>query len=260
MRINNEQFIKKIKELYIENPCYISSIAFWKTEKMLKEADTYEVIDQDKIYLYVLNHNKLIFYWSNQVDDFIFTKDEIDELDILIIHDDFYQIIKNDLNQFEIDRINPLMYKGKCKSITLHENYLVENFDFHNESDFIEAAKLINEVYVGHNHTEDEIKSWMKDTAFDPSLWFWIIEKKTNEKAALGISTYQASIKESYLDWIQVSPRHQKKGLGKVLVYETINRSINKSNIIRVTGIVDEFYKQCGFINGEKWWYVKNNQ
>ncbi|QVK17484.1 GNAT family N-acetyltransferase [Mycoplasmatota bacterium] len=259
MKIKSDLFIEKIKKLYIQNPCYLSSIALWKTEKMLKEANTYEVIDQDKIYLYALSNNNLIFYWSNQLDDFILTKNEISNLDILILHDNFYQLIKDDLVQYKIDQMNPLIYKGNQESITLHEDYLIKDFDFNNRADFVDAAKLINEVYAGHHHTEDEIKSWMNDIAFDPSLWFWIKEENSNEKAALAISTYQASVKKSYLDWIQVSPSHQKKGLGKVLVYETIRRSIDKSNIIRVTGITDEFYKTCGFISQDKWWYIKKS-
>jgi len=257
MKINQEQFIQKIKNLYIKNPCYLSSIAYWKLENILKNADTYEVIQQNNVYLYAIDRNKLVFYWSEEISEFILTKKEITAFDFIILHQDFYQLIKDDLIGFKISEINPLYYKSKLEIPTLHQDYYFDEFNLESDLEFIDAANLINHAYEGHHHTDIEIKSWMDSPAFDHSLWIWIKQKSNNEKVALAISTYQATIKETYLDWIQVLPTHLKLGLGKALVLETINRTFDKSNIIRVTGIADDFYKKCGFINQEKWYLIQ---
>ncbi len=260
MRINNDLFIDKVKELYMDNPCYLSSIAFWKTERILKKAETFEVKSKDNIYLYAIDHEKLVFYWSNQKMNFLFKQEETNAFDCLILHEDYYRLIKNDLINYQIDEMTPLIYRGQLTDYSLHHDFRIDHFNFMIDKDYNDACFLINSAYKGHHHKQEEIKSWTKDMAFDPCLWFWITEKKTNDRAALAISTYQAKTKETYLDWIQVSPKYHKKGLGKVLVYETIKRAFSKSNIIRVTGIADDFYKKCGFINIEKWYFIKKQK
>ena len=88
---------------------------------------------------------------------------------------------------------------------------------------------------------------------FDGTLWIWVRTRESNESVGLAISTYQETIKETYLDWIQVLPSYQRMGIGKMLVGETINRAIDKSDIIRVTGMADGFYERCGFAGTECW-------
>ena len=46
---------------------------------------------------------------------------------------------------------------------------------------------------------------------------------------------------------------YQRKGIEKMLVGETVNQAIEKSDIIRVTGMVDGFYEKCGFRGAESW-------
>jgi predicted N-acetyltransferase YhbS len=84
-------------------------------------------------------------------------------------------------------------------------------------------------------------------------LWLWVTSRASGEAVGLGISTYQASIRECYLDWIQVLPEYQGQGLGRLLVSETIKRASGKSDIIRVTGGADDFYRRCGFSGTESW-------
>jgi GNAT superfamily N-acetyltransferase len=98
-----------------------------------------------------------------------------------------------------------------------------------------------------------ELARWCKQPVFDESLWLWVKSRASKEVVALGIRTYQASIPDCYLDWIQVFPAYQGQGLGRLLVSETIKRAIGKSDIIRVTGMVDDFYRQCGFAGTESW-------
>ena len=87
-------------------------------------------------------------------------------------------------------------------------------------------------------------------------MWLWVRGRASNEPLALGISTYQASIRECYLDWIQVLPEYQGCGLGRLLVSETVKRAIGKSDIIRVTGMADDFYRKCGFSGTESWYLM----
>jgi GNAT superfamily N-acetyltransferase len=59
-------------------------------------------------------------------------------------------------------------------------------------------------------------------------------------------------VKETDLDWIFIRPSHHGRGAGRFLIQQIVNRSADRSNVIRVGGTV-EFYKRCGFYNKRLW-------
>ena len=132
----------------------------------------------------------------------------------------------------------------------------IADFDHDKRKDFVAAAELLNRCYQNLNHDAEEIAAWCKQSVFDDTLWIWVRTRRSNERVGLGISTYQETIKETYLDWIQVLPMYQRKGIGQMLVGETIRRTIDKSDIIRVTGIVDGFCDKCGFGRTGSWYLI----
>ncbi len=256
MKITAEQAIAEIMPLYLQNPCRISAIAFWKVKQQISKAEFYKLENGSDICLYAINDNKLLFYWANDFSKFYIPENEFSTLSFWVMHDDYYQTLKKPLDEFNTTECYPLLYdfSHSLKQISSTE-YYIANFNFNDKQEFSDAAELINSAYKGHNHKSAEVISWSKLPAFDPTMWIWVKAKGSNEPVALGISTYQESIRETYLDWIQVSPKHHGKGIGKLLVYETLAWALPKSDIIRVTGIADEFYKSCGFRETDKWIY-----
>ncbi len=257
MRIDGKSFVKEIQKLYIENPCQVSCIAFWKIERICLESETYRITDNGHTYLYAIRDQRLELYWSDDKDRFILTKDQIQTLELLVLHEDFYQLIAENLKGFKVRESYPLIYNPNIDQVfNLSKEFFIADFDFDKGKDFAAAAELLNRCYQNHNHDAEEIASWCKQSVFDDSLWIWVRTRESNEDVGLGISTYQGTIKETYLDWIQVLPSYQRKGIGKMLVGETIKRAIDKSNIIRITGMVDGFYEKCGFRRTDSWYLI----
>lgn len=254
MKLDSQDFVERVKELYIQNPCQVSGIAFWKLAQLCHESETYSVIHRGHTYLYAIRNHRLEFYWSDDRQHFLLTPNEINAFHFLVLHSDFFRLITDEIAGYQVQESHPLFYNpGFSQGVIGSDEFFIADFDFTCKQDYIVAAEMLNRCYETHHHSAMEVASWCKLPVFDETLWIWVRSCTNKEAVGLGISTYQASIRECYLDWIQVLPEFQGQGLGEWLVSETIRRTIRKSDIIRVTGIVDDFYKKCGFIGTEKW-------
>jgi GNAT superfamily N-acetyltransferase len=255
--LKSAAFLDEVRSRYIVDPCRIAPIALWKVEQRCRAAETYRVAAGAHTTLYALRDRRLEFYWS---DDrrFALSPAEIADLDFLVVHEDDYALIAEHLSGMAAMPSHPLIYGGAMSpSVPARSDLRVADFDFDRPDAFAAAACMLNRCYPGHRHTAAEVAGWCDQPAFDPLLWFWIQDRAPAELLALAISTYQPAIRETYLDWIQVLPAAQGRGIGRLLIAETLRRAMPKSGIIRVTGIADDFYRKCGFVGCERWWIVR---
>lgn len=254
VRVDREKFMILIRELYLQNPCQVSDLAFWKLARMLQQSDTYSERKNGNTYLYALQDQHLVFYWSEDRQRFLMTPREIAGLEFLVLHSDYYRLIADQMAGYLVRESHPLLYDFSFNhELEYSEEFLVTDYDFAQEQDHMDAAAMLNHCYDADHHTPDELVGWTELPVFDQSLWLWIRNRMSGEAAGLAISTYQAGIRETYLDWIQVLPEYQGRGLGRRLVSETIRRAKDRSDIIRVTGTADRFYQKCGFSGTESW-------
>ena len=254
MQIENKDFLAKLKELYVRNPGQVSDIALWKLAQQCRESETYSVLNRGNTHLYAIRHNRLVFYWSDDRRHFLLTPDETRALEFLVLHVDFYRLIADRLARYQIWESHPLLYDFAFSGEAEHsDEFFVADFDFSREQDYVVAAEILNLCYATQHHCAAEVAGWSNLPVFDQSLWLWVKNRANRKGVGLGISTYQASIRECYLDWIQVLPEYRGQGLGQLLVSETIKRAAGKSDIIRVTGTVPDFYRKCGFAGTDSW-------
>jgi len=97
MRIDGGAFVKEVEKQYLINPCQVSCIAFWKITRICLESETHRIADNNHIYLYAIRDQRLEFYWSDDKDHFILTPDQVQALELLVLHDDFYKLIADKL-------------------------------------------------------------------------------------------------------------------------------------------------------------------
>jgi GNAT superfamily N-acetyltransferase len=250
--------LREVRCRYLRNPCRVSCIALWKLEQRCRAGRAYLIESEGQSTLYAIADRRLEFYWSGDKDHFALAPSEVAVLDLLVLHENDYNLIANQLVGCEVTRSNPMIYASRdLPSAPRIRDVNVADFDFDREDDFAAAADLLNRCYPGHRHTGVEIARWTQSPAFAPGLWFWIRERGSDAALALAISTYQPSIRETYLDWIQVLPEAQGRGLGRLLVNETLRRALSTSDIVRVTGVADAFYRACGFESRERWCVVR---
>ncbi len=261
MVINNQEFIEQVKQLYLRAPGQVANIAFHKLESFLLESETQQLGEGDKRCLFAVRNNQLIFYYSEQKQHFLLPTELLRYLDFLVLHEDYYRLVSDSLLGFVADENCTLFYDQKFQPPLLtDQRYLVNDFDFQRDADFITAAEIITGTKTGYTVTPERVRRWTSDKAFDPSLWLLARDRQSGKAVGVGISCYYAPVREADLDWFFVDPRLQGLGIGRMLIAETVSRCLPKSDIIRLAGIADGFYQKCGFQRGDKWFVVRKQK
>lgn len=122
-----------------------------------------------------------------------------------------------------------------------------------------EYAKHIAICYDDVGISTEELMNYQTHAVYNQNLWIAVTECGRNTIIASGIAEIDIEIKEGILEWIQVSPEHRGKGLGKFVVNELLWRMKDKADFVTVSGKVDNptnpkgLYAACGFSNEEIW-------
>jgi GNAT superfamily N-acetyltransferase len=153
-----------------------------------------------------------------------------------------------------------LLHRGSPPETACPQGYHYADADLIVEADAI--AALIRACYPGSEMTAEEVQSWAGHPVYDPALWVWVREAATNQPVGLGIAEFDPDIPEASLEWIQVHPNAQGKGLGKAIVAELLRRVAGQTAITTVSGQVDNLtqperlYRRSGFTGSDIWWLL----
>jgi GNAT superfamily N-acetyltransferase len=126
-----------------------------------------------------------------------------------------------------------------------------------------EYAKHIATCYDDVGISTEELMNYQTHAVYNRNLWIAVTECRQNKVVASGIAALDADIKEGILEWIQVSPEHRGKGLGKFVVNELLWRMKDKAEFVTVSGKLDNptnprgLYVACGFSNEAIWHVMK---
>ena len=152
------------------------------------------------------------------------------------------------------------MHEGTPPETTCPPQFHYANADPIAEADTI--AALIRACYPGSRMTAEEVQSWVSHPVYDPALWVWVREVATGQPVGLGIAEVDPNVPEASLEWIQVHPDAQGKGLGKAIVAELLRRVAGRVAFTTVSGQVDNLtrperlYRRCGFTGSDIWWLL----
>ena len=125
--------------------------------------------------------------------------------------------------------------------------------------DFPAFAKHINECYAEVGVSSEELCAYAQRPVYHPELWVAIRDTQNDRIVATGIAELDTRIGEGILEWIQVSPDYRRKGLGKALVCELLQRMKCIADFVTVSGRVNNpdhpfaLYLSCGFKNPVIW-------
>lgn len=124
-------------------------------------------------------------------------------------------------------------------------------------------AEHINSCYCGVGITEAELQRYTTRPVYDATLWLAVKEDQTGNIVATGIAELDREIGEGVLEWIQVSEKHRRYGLGNYIVSELLWRMKEKAKFATVSGQCynatnpEVLYRKCGFTGSDVWHILK---
>ena len=249
MKISTVKFLEKYNQLLCARKQGIELFAYWKMKWLIENGDTFYLPKHDCYYL--IRDNHLLMYYSPDNRMHLSTQ-ELNGLDCISLPTAMYDNIKESLEGFNPSHGWGLRYDFNYQPrVHISTQYEAINFDFSDSAYYTKAAEII----CGGNgdwFNEKNVKKMTSYSAFDPTLWFYVRDKVTQDLAAISISAYDAEVRQTDLDWIYVASNYQGKGCGRFLIEETVRRCKDKSQSICVGGAV-EFYRKCGFVDYESW-------
>ncbi len=251
----------ELLEVYRKHPCRTLPNAYWKTERSLVELEVCLHKDSfgDASGLALWGEEKMMALWCRKHADCPFTRRELAAYSFILVHDDALSLF----NGFTYDRCEPyfrIIHKGEPPVYNCPTHYHYADVD--PETDLEAITGVIRECYPGSTMTAAEVRGWLDHPVYDPALWVWAVETSTGKRTGLGIAEMDAAVGEASVEWVQVLPDEQGKGLGKALVAEILRRVAGKVAFTTVSGREDNethperLYRRCGFTGSDVWWLL----
>lgn len=256
-------FREALISTYCENPCQVLPNALWKTLAQIDNLQTSISIENSVVgHLQAWDKDKLLIYWTlnrEQLADFSHQKAD---LSLALIHQDHLASFPS--AQFAIQKpyfrlihkqIDPEVKTFLPTGFSIMEVNICQ--DAQKVSDLI--GQCYEEIYPG----VDEIRRWAEHPVFEPTLWIWLMDDTKGLPIGLGIAEVDNDILEGSLEWIQLLPQYQGKGLGKSIVHELLSRLGKTVKFTTVAGEVDNvtnpeaLYRSCGFKGNDIWWMFR---
>lgn len=170
---------------------------------------------------------------------------------MLIIHEEEFD--KSLLSSYDDERYFRLIHyfddAKKPEKPTLPEGFYLGNASDH--ALVIHINSCYDDVVVDFS----QVRQWKKRRVFCEDLWLMVF--RGHRLVASCISEIDRDIGEGAIEWLQVSPKYRKLGLGEFLIKETFSRMYAEVEFGTVSGKADtltnsqKLYRRCGFVGND---------
>lgn len=255
--------VPQLLEFYRKDPCQTLPNAFWKTARA---SDSLRVSvrqrsDGDLSALALWQESQLLSFWCADPETHPLSPQQVAETSFALVHGNCLSIF----NHRKFNRQVPyfrLIHKAVPEVNHCPPGFIYQNVNPETEVEMV--ANFICGCYQNMKINSETVQKWLDHPVYDPELWVWILDKDTGEPAGLGIAEMDVRVPEASLEWIQVLPAYQKRGLGKAVVEELLHRAFGKVAFVTVAGEKnnvnqpEQLYRRCGFTGSDIWWLLAN--
>ncbi len=128
------------------------------------------------------------------------------------------------------------------------------------DADLENAAALMNAAYpsLPRLASVEGLRQMTRAAYYYPEGWFFLRDRRSGRDIGLAVNGYCRDVGEGFVEWVQVLPAFRQRGLGVLLVQESVHR-LRASRCITVAGSLDapfavgDLYEKCGFAQTRQW-------
>lgn len=258
-------FREALVEVYRANPCQVLPHPLWQT---LAQLDDFELAvgrsGEAVNRLEAWDENSIYIYWrSTGRQPSLLVRRRLETVQLALMHQDFLDSpMVAGFSQTRQPYYRLLHDHSQLPSSALPEGFCFENIRLD-----VEQARLL--AMIAHSESEyrpgnDRIEHWQQQPIFDPELWFWVKDSAIGMPVGVVIGVVDPTVGEAVLEWVQVIPAYQQRGLGRALVNELLRRTAQRALFTTVTGAFPyyertnpgAFFRKSSFGGEDVWWLL----
>jgi len=254
------EFAQALETVYVRNPCGVLPNALWKTLREIESCRrrlSGSMAEPDALMLW--DERRLLVAWTADGAITPTIEDRLRRSDLALLHEKMVPPAglsrfshQEDFFRLSID----LGQAAPCKRPPT-----LDAVPANLPEDAAKIASFVSSCYEGIRLSEEHVVAWSEHPPFSPDLWIWIRETRSGRTVALGIAEHDPSIEDVSLEWIQVCRSARRRGIGRALVGELLERGRALGRIATVSGQVgsaaERLYRSCGFSGDDVWWCVR---
>lgn len=247
--------------IYRQDPCRTLPNAFWKSANRLDvgSLDIRNDPGGDLRSLTIYSGGGCLAFWCANPLEMAIPSGRLKELEFALVHDQCLAAF----DEAPFQQRRPF-FRLRSGGPAAHQACPPGFFfrDVHPETEIDLVSSFILRCYGHVNVSPQIVRGWLAHPVYDPSLWVWIVDAATDQKAGLGMAELDPRVPEASLEWIQVLPEYQNRGLGTAVVAELLHRIEGRAAFTTVSGEMDHpkdperVYRKCGFTGSDIWWFL----
>jgi GNAT superfamily N-acetyltransferase len=256
---------QQLLKIYREHPCRTLPNALWKTAARLRNSDLEltQGTEGELSSLVIWEGRRLMAFWCSDPADQPLTLEEIRRTPFALVHERALPIFA------QREFIQRKAYFRLSLKGAIAPSEPPSGFGFEPvrpDVDIDPVVRLLTTCYPGIHITPAVVREWLQHPVYDPGLWLWVIHLETGAQAGLGIAERDQRVPEASLEWIQVHPDYRKRGVGRAIVTELVNRVADHVSFTTVSGELaseyqpEQLYRQCGITGGDVWWLLSDGE
>jgi GNAT superfamily N-acetyltransferase len=253
---------EKLLKIYRDQPCQTLPNAFWKSitgavqNNLIVQRDLFGALQSIALW----QGERLMSLWFDDPKHSLLSRQQIDGLRFALVHNDCLSLF-NPQKFSEATAYFRLIHKNAPPIDGCPPGFVYQTVNPQRDVSLI--TSMISACYENIKISEEIVQSWMGHPVYDPRLWVWVKDINADRFAALGIADLDIRVPEASLEWIQVHPDYQSRGLGLAIVGELLRRAADEADFTTVSGEVnnpsqpEKLYRRCGFGGSDIWWLLK---
>ncbi len=260
-----DAFREALLAVYQENPCQVLPHPLWQT---LPRLDDFELAvgraGEAVNRLEAWDANSIYVYWRSEGrQPSLLVRRRLETVQLALMHQDFLDSpTVAGFSQTRQPYFRLLQDHTQLPQMSLPDGFCFEQIRLD-----VEQERLL--AMIAHSESDfrpanDRVERWQQQPVFEPELWFWVKDTRIGMPVGAAIGIIDPTVGEAVLEWVQVIPAYQKRGLGRALVNELLRRSAQRARFTTVTGAFPfyersdpgAFFRESGFAGNDVWWLL----